>query len=556
MSSSFHDLVDEGDVTGTRICFENRLPVSLRLCNGGLLEGCWRVPPPSCLGARSVVKWIAAANGVLGRHGAAGEMRYSCEWKGRRVLHIRFTCSLFGVRKLECREEGASTDEARLQIDTDMGSRETGGVMKVTIELREQLAHHVKLEPHRLPTPTTIPSSLNNGRLAGLLLQATRSALVRIVNLSQHALILTTDIRREFSRGFWITRPSERIAPLCYHDFGIAGHGWLSGTRGWVKYQIEAPRNDQERQFRLEVSWASPWVGPCRVRAEPTVDVFTTETHSNWEHNQVSSVHLIDRRNLPELQVLDSLALVNQSLGEEPRSGSQLTKVVQEQMASRYELRISSVRAFLGQGAANKHNGYMEPGASLEILYRIGPQVFTQTFGPNEPIHISSAVPGGTGHTDTILAAVEAQVSNSTATDQAMPNAERALQIQRQFTAALTLSVHTKLVSAFGTDYLHYTNVSSAHQWQPLAKKGGSSSTDALPEFDAHALLKLLRHYWTVLGNGSEMSVLDPLEKLDVKWQAQDDVDKATLANAEFAMLSLIKTMGLDAEGLRRHDWR
>ena len=293
----------------------------------------------------------------------------------------------------------------------------------------------------------------------GLLLQATRSALVRIVNLSQHALILTTDIRREFSRGFWITRPSERIAPLCYHDFGIAGHGWLSGTRGWVKYQIEAPRNDQERQFRLEISWASPWVGPCRVSAEPTVDVFDhRETHSNWEHNQVSSVHLLDRRDLPELMVLDSVALVNQSLGEEPRSGSQLTKVVQEQMASRYELRISSVRAFLGQGAANKHTGYMEPGASLEILYRIGPQVFTQTFGPNEPIHISSAVPGGTGHTDTILAAVEAQVSDSTATDQAMPNAERALQIQRQFTAC------AHAVRAHETRICFWDGLSSLHE--------------------------------------------------------------------------------------------
>lgn len=522
----------KGGSTGTCIHFESKLPVSLEMFTVDLSEGVWHNEPPDIIAAFSQTSWSAEAVGLMGRRGVVGSIKYRCEWRGvRSVLCVNFSTGLFGVRRLNCFEESADGDGDVFHICSDLGigdgaQNQGSRMMSTTVELRENLIGQVVLKPNRF-SQTLAATGLKQGMLAAQLEQSSRSCFLRIVNLTRQALLLDEEAS-DMPQSVWVREPARKIAGLSFHDFGLRSSRW--GTKGTVSYRIDAPLDAEEKAFRVEVSWSmhircKSWTGPGGV--------FILESHTSGVHNHVGVFHVLNPRNLPHLDVLEALAMVRQGPKAAPHAGKDITEHTVDKMTSQHELKIPVVQAFV-----------RAKNTSLYISYRIGPEVFRRIFGPQDQLHLSSALSGGTGDTVTVLSAVEAASTNNDATDAETTPVQRALHLQRILTGALNPVVDERLTIAVGKSWMQQARVSPLHIW---TREDGD--TGAPPELDAQGLCEVMRRFWPMLVEQETASIemLVPVETLVLKWASQEDLREATLLNALTASVTLLHVFALDA---------
>lgn len=560
--------------------------------------GAWQVEPPEEVGAFSLAAWSATPGGLFGRRGIRGNVLYYCEWGGQdAILHVAFESPLFGERRVECREEtvdGASVrkEDALLVVRTcpGEGGLKANCTVRVVIELRAQVGRHIAL--HQGPNSAATWGGLREGKLSQVLKQATRSCLIRIVNLTRHSLAKET--RSKGAEGFWIAEPADCLEPYSFHDLGITCQGLNINTRGSLSYAVETATTSEEKRVRIVISWSSPWIGSRSLKAKDTSGLYVVTALSDRAHNLVGTVHIVDPQCLPALTIVDAVALARQS-----GTGADFTDIVVQQLKSPYELVVPSVRVLLGRirrrprGSDDRDDEYSEDWdadaesgndsgsratdcsamggmrcadnfSSLQVSYRIGPEVFRRTVLPNERLHLSSAWPGGDGRVETALGALEAAGTEATtAPQQELAAPERALLCQRRLASALSPVIWEALESEPGaplqgliTPY-HLWRTDGGRDIATLQDEDGELTSAAGlegVELDLEGLMRVLRRRGRQIAQviGVNLAenffeeILVPVEKLAAAWAEQAEVDEGVVRKAVVAGAALLRAFGLE----------
>eukprot|EP00929_Paragymnodinium_shiwhaense_P071989 TRINITY_DN36553_c0_g1_i1.p1 TRINITY_DN36553_c0_g1~~TRINITY_DN36553_c0_g1_i1.p1 ORF type:complete len:509 (+),score=105.27 TRINITY_DN36553_c0_g1_i1:116-1642(+) len=323
-----------------------------------------------------------------------------------------------------------------------------------------------------------MPPAVAGQQLQEVLRQSTRSAFLRIVNLTRQPLRLDDgaegrDVRTYINsdsgdtrssvttisystednpacaaRGFWIAAPSALIAPGQLHDAGITGQGFMLGVRSTLHYVMEAPHSVEETKVRIKIHFQSPWVGRRRISATDAASFVVVQSACDGKTNLSCVVHILDPRHLPKLEVLTAAPAKALSTSSSSTQGvvdvqkpdEELTRLVRKHCLSDHELRIPSVRALVTTFSASlchnesrDHRDTSSPRhlsgqlsdcfAGFELVYRIGPEVFKRVFMATESAHLSSAVPAGDANPGVVLSATAYISERKTTTSMSTPSA-------------------------------------------------------------------------------------------------------------------------------------
>lgn len=634
--------------------FENRLPITLKQISGDRLEeGAWINSPPPQIGAHSVSLFTAEPSGFsgfIGRSGVKSVVLYQLQWEGRTsTLTFSIEKPGFANRRITCEEGGSVFEEGAdnwFQIQTSWHLLYDGypNVAIITIDFRSVIAKHIILEEDKSALADGATATLREGKLSLALKQSGRSALVRVVNLTRYDLKIV-DARGITRERGWIRAPAERIAAMSLHDLGVIRQGsGYAGVQGEIKYVLEAPKGSDEARVLLRASWQSPWAGRRNMEVEDVAEtpLFVIQATSDKNPNLVGTVHVINLRQLPVLEVLSAIALSPQGSGA-AKHGLDVTEHVTKHMTSAHELRLPSVRELVRQAAAEasrsqpqharksrarpaapsgasvvppsprQHllsvgaesvaNGFdknksllsvasprdwgttttsdwnvnvSDPSAAttsptdfanhmlrtdfaseLDVLYRIGPEVFRHIFSAHESVNISSAVPGGTGLEGTILAAMEAVEGEDSegALNATIGTSDRALLCQKLLTSALSPVVQSALAASdLGPGWAQTAEARKidleAHLWPCEGQTA---------ELDAEGLLEVLRALGDRISAAAKPGALEasafarlvPLERLVSRWAEQADLDDAIVSDAAEAAGVLLEAFNLDDVAVR-----
>jgi len=406
------------------------------------------------------------------------------------------------------------------------------------------------VDSHRIKSASAA-ESLKGGRLASVLRQATRSCLIRITNLTQYRL--TMDGRGALdAQGFWVLEPPACIDAHTFSDMGISNNGLQLTTRGSLCYVVEGPENNRERRVQLFIDWDVPWIRQKTLKARDAGEIMAVKTFTDRQQNLVGLIHIIDPRNLPMLEVLDSVALASNT-----DSGEDMTEIVRE-IARPFELVIPSVRVLLGR--AKRIRSQADDGekgshsyTGLQISYRIGPEVFRRVYAPGERVHLSAAQPGGDGEEETVLAALEARgEEHKREAEPELGPQDQALLLQSELAEGMMPSIRKGLKSVPKADWPHVS-----HWWPPNGSEADCGETEVLPKealvLDAAGVLQVLHGHWGIVSRRipaareiDEEELLFPLDDLVDAWMHQADLEPALVREAAAAGSALCLLFGAE----------
>ncbi|KAF8821686.1 hypothetical protein IE077_001728 [Cardiosporidium cionae] len=280
--------------------------------------------------------------------------------------------------------------------------------------------------------------------------QSYRSVLVRIVNLTQYTIELmnNTSTKAGLYEGKWMEFPSEQIPPMCFTEFGSKSVGLMTGTSGTCFYSVLG------NSSRIQFSWEHPGLGPLMCSAAHIPSKFSIPSHIEKLNDGFIIFHVIDPTSPPRIYVdhaieipaiiiarippnhLDTIVSSHtsdranwvQELLDYAEEGEEMSSSIgfaatdstfgrQNQVEMLDEghgcgvirLSLSSPRAFfwsLLNRTVYKGNGEainsINPTSHLLLKWRIGCEVFSHIWGPDEPILLNSLSPGGFENADVV----------------------------------------------------------------------------------------------------------------------------------------------------------
>lgn len=495
---------------GVLLRVDNLTPITLKRVEVELKHGVWDREPPAEIHEDATEMFGAQAGGHLGRHGVRGKLAFSATWGGQETkLYIVFENPIFGARRLNCYErpvigKDSGKDPQKLLVLSSTKIEKPNSSMDVVLELSPyaiSLQAPPELPPQGSFVFTSVPTDRNPGLWQASLLKADRSVLFRVVNLTQRALALV-DMEITVD-GVWAKRPEPIIDGDDMCEFGVASTGFMAGTQGQIVYVIETPRDAAEEAARIKITWQNQWVGKRVVSSEDTGSVFVVSAHMNPSYNLSAAVHIIDPTRVPRLELLQARA-VSSSKCDQPLHGTEVPEGAGEdvfahvyKMCTPNDVRLNiSARSFL----SSLYKKGIDPGSSLWVQYRIGPEVFARLFGPNENVHLSAAVAGGEDNANVVLSAKASHDSHDIGSsgyqkggsqdipddDGDMKCTQRALRVQRILVEAVWPSVRDKMDVAFGKNWMSDLPPSSpltqmdlgfsVHLWEPIGSRRGLAS--------------------------------------------------------------------------------
>lgn len=517
--------------------FESRLTTPLKRASTILAEGQWCNEPPLEIKAQSVA--VLGAESATAFSGVRGSVQYRYR-RGTRevVLNIDFERRRVGAQSaIRCWEEDAEPaggdgaggvgGTSRRMFVIRMGGVGGAGAASIVVELANT-RHGVHGASRRLSVeagPTSATMSLASGQLAMILRQATRSVLIRIVNLTRRALILESgdDMLSDMVNtvGFWIQRPTDRIAPGGFADLGVTGHGFLMGLRGEFAYTLEAPHSTEEERVRVHIQWQCPWVGRRRIVASDRANLFVVQANCDAQNNLAGAVHIMDPHDLPRLELLSAVAMMSElDMGQSTDAATDVSKLIRPYLISPHELHIPSVRALLAAANQSVSRGdrgsvttadsasRMRAATVLRLKYRIGPEVFRREFAPTSAANVSTAMAGGGASIATILDSVAdlkaeggsgwgggAAVGAADTLGSELQLPERALALQTTMTTAASPIVCQQLQEVRGSDWPSSRSLLKS-PLSPGLKRGGTLSPAAHDKDKVEAAV----HLWPAPG--------------------------------------------------------